>query len=275
MVNFHGCFVWYELMTTDVEAAKVFYTKVVGWGAQDVSTPGMTYTLLTAGTASVGGLVELRVDARTTGPMPRWIGYVGVDDVDATADRIERLGGTVRVPPTDVPDISRVSIFADPQMATLALLKWRNPGPQSAEPSQPGHVGWHELLAADPEAAMVFYGELFGWQRADTHIGPMGTYQLFSAAGQTIGGMFTKPPMVPDPFWLYYFNIGDIDAAAQRVRTGGGQILEGPLEMPSGSWIARCTDPQGAMFALEGKRSAIGYFATRDASERRSGRWHW
>ena len=129
------------------------------------------------------------------GGKPRWIGYVGVDDVDAAADRVKRLGGAVHVPPTDVPNISRFSVFADPQMATLALLKWLRPGQeQPAELGAPGRVGWHELLAADWEKALAFYGELFGWQKADADIGAMGTYQLFSAGGQTIGGMFTKPP---------------------------------------------------------------------------------
>jgi len=263
MVDYHGHFVWYELMTTDVAAAKVFYAKVVGWGTQDASTPSQGYTLFTIGRASASGLMDLPQEARKMGATPRWIGYVGVNDVDATADRIKRLGGAVHVPPTDIPDISRFSVVADPQMATLVLVKWLKPGQQQpAEPGKLGRVGWHELLAADWEKAFAFYSELFDWQKADADIVPMGTYQLFSAGGQTIGGMCTKPPTVPVPFWLFYFNIGDIDAAAERVRAGGGQILEGPYEMPGGSWIARCTDPQGAMFALEGKRShsAIGYF---------------
>jgi len=79
-------------------------------------------------------------------------------------------------------------------------------------------------------------------------LGPTDTYQLFSANGQTIGGMFTKRPEEQVPYWLYYFNIGDIDAAAERVKTGGGWICEGPFEVPDG-WIVRCTDPQGAIFA--------------------------
>jgi hypothetical protein len=77
---------------------------------------------------------------------------------------------------------------------------------------------------------------------------------LFSAAGQTIGGMLTKLPSVPQPCWLYYFNVDDIGTAAKRVNDGGGRILQGPIEMPDGSWIARCADPQGALFALQGAR---------------------
>jgi predicted enzyme related to lactoylglutathione lyase len=277
MVDSHGRFVWYELMTTDMEAAKAFYAEVVGWGTQDASMPGMAYTLFTAGGASVSGLMGLPEDARKLGFRPSWLGYVGVNDVDATADRIKQLGGAVHVPPKDVPNISRVSVAVDPQMATIALFKWLEGGQeQPAELSTPGRVGWHELLAADWEKAWAFYAELFGWQKADADIGAVGTYQLFSVGGQTIGGMFTKPPMVPMPFWLYYFNIGDIDAAAKRVKAGSGQILDGPIEVPGGSWIVKCADPQGAIFALAGKRShsGIGYFervASRDPSDVRFG----
>jgi predicted enzyme related to lactoylglutathione lyase len=281
VVNPHGRFAWYELMTTDVEAAKAFYTRVMGWDVWDASAPGRAYALFTTGKASAGGVMELPEDARTMGATPGWVGYVGVDDVDATAGRIERLGGVVHVPPTDVPDISRFSVFADPQTARLALFKWLNPGQAPpAEQGAPGHVGWHELLADDWEKALAFYCELFGWQKADSDIGELGTYQLFSAGGQTIGGMVPKPPTMPAPFWLYYFNVGDIDAAAQRVKTGGGQILEGPFEVAGGSWIVLCTDPQGAMFALEGMRgrNPIGYFervGSRDASDPRGRRWSW
>ena len=258
MVDYHGRFAWYELMTTDMAAAKAFYANVVGWGARDASTPDLAYTLFTAGKVSVSGLMGLPEEARKMGATPRWMGYVGVNDVDITADRFQRLGGAVYVPPTNS-NIGRISVVADPQTATLALVKGLKPGRrQPIELSRSGHVGWHELRAADGDKAFAFYGKLFDWQKADAEIGPTDTYQLFSAGGQTIGGMFTKPPMEPVPYWLFYFNIGDIDAAAERVKSGGGQIVEGPLELPGGSWIARCADPQGAVFALQGKRSQDG-----------------
>ena len=281
MADFHGRFLWYELMTTDVEAAKAFYADVVGWGTQDVSAPSMAYTLFTAGEAPAAGVMALPEEARQTGATPRWLGYVGVDDVDTATDRVERLGGTVHLPPRDVPGMIRFSIVADPQMATLALFKPLAPGQgQLAAPATLGRVSWHELLAANREKALAFYSELFRWQKAETDVGPFGTYQLFSAGGQTIGGMFTKAATVPVPFWLYYFGVGDIDVAAKRVKAVGGQILEGPIEVPGGGWCARCMDPQGAMFALAGPRArkAIGYFesaASRNSSGARGRRWSW
>jgi predicted enzyme related to lactoylglutathione lyase len=265
MVDYQGRFTWYELMTTDVAAARVFYAKVLGWEAQDASTPDFAYTRFTADKTSVSGLMDLPEEARKMGATPRWMGYVGVNDVDATADRIKQLGGAVYVPPTDS-NIGRISVVADPQKATLALVKGLKPGPKRlADLSKTGGVGWHELLASDWEKAFAFYGELLGWQKAAadavTGSGPTETYQLFAAGGQTIGGMFTKRQTEPVPFWLFYFNVDDIDAGAERVKSGGGEIVEGPLELSDGSWFARCTDPQGAVFALQGKRSrnAVGW----------------
>ena len=168
--------------------------------------PGAAYSLFTTGDSPIAGLVNVSEDARRTGVTPRWIGYVGVDDVDAAVDRTKQLGGAVYVPPTDVPNISRFSVVADPQMATLALVKGLKSGQAQSELGAPWRVGWHELLAADWEKAFAFYGELFGWQKADSHVGAMGTYQGFSAGGAPIGGMFTKPASLPLPFWLYYFN---------------------------------------------------------------------
>jgi uncharacterized protein len=259
-----GRFAWYELITTDVAAAKRFYAKVVGWGAQDASTADLAYTLFTAGDAAVSGLMDLPEQARKMGATPRWMGYVGVDDVDAAADRIKRLGGAVYVPPTDS-NIGRISVVADPQTATLAVVQGLKCGQaQPAGPGEAGRVGWHELLAADWEKVFEFYSGLFGWQKADADTGSTDSYQLFAAGGQTIGGMFTKRPVQPVPFWLYYFNTGDIDAAAERVKTAGGVIFEGPFELPGGSWILRCGDPQGATFALQGTRgsaSEVGWSA--------------
>jgi hypothetical protein len=259
-----GRFVWYELTTTDTAAAKAFYCNVLGWGTHDIAAPSMAYSLFTVGDVPISGLISVPEDARKMGARPTWIGYVGVDDVDAVADRIKSRGGAVLVPPTVVPNVSRFSIVADPQAAVFALFKWLNLDQQrSSEREQTGGVGWHELLAADGQRAFDFYRAIFGWEEVDAGVKADDVYRLFSAAGgQMIGGMFTKPAGVSVPFWLYYFTVSDLDAAAKRVKTGGGEILEGPVELPGGNRVVRCTDPQGATFALTGRRNdrTPGYF---------------
>ncbi|WLB73693.1 VOC family protein [Bradyrhizobium elkanii] len=221
MVDQLGRFAWYELLTTNMSAAAAFYGKVIGWAVEDASTPEFAYTLLTAGDAPAVGLMHLPEEGLRLGARPRWVGYIAVDDVDAKAVQIRRRGGAILVTPT-ASNIGRISVVADPQGATFALVSGLTYGQrQSSGLDEPGRVGWHELLAEDRNKIFPFYGELLGWQKAHAETGPADLYELFSAAGQTIGGMLTKLPSVSQPCWLYYFNVDDIGAAAKRVDAGG------------------------------------------------------
>ncbi|MCG2640962.1 MULTISPECIES: VOC family protein [Bradyrhizobium] len=252
MADQFGRFVWYELLTTDVPSAAAFYAEIVGWAVKDASSPELAYTLLTAGAAPVVGLMDLPEEGVRMGATPRWLGYVGVDDMDATVAQILRLGGAILVSPTDS-NIGRISVVADPQGATFALVSRLAFGlMQTSGSYQPGRVGWHELLAEDRRTVFPFYGKVLGWRQASAELDPASVYDLFSVAGQTIGGMLTKLPSVANACWLHYFNVEDIGAAARRVMTGGGRVLHQPIELPDGGWIVRCVDPQGALFALQG-----------------------
>ena len=243
-------FVWYDLMTTDMAAAERFYGDVIGWDAKDAGMPGAAYTLLSAGTEVVGGLMHMPKDTGSRSVHPAWMGHIGVDDVDAYVGRLSAAGGAVHRPPTDIPGIGRFAVVADPHGASFILFHGSGTPPVPPEDAAaPGHIGWRELQAGDLKSDFAFYAELFGWTRAEAlDMGAMGTYQMFAAGDRPIGGMMTKMPEVPAPFWLYYFNVEAIDAAADRVREGGGDVLNGPMQVPGGSWIVQCTDPQGAMF---------------------------
>jgi uncharacterized protein len=254
MADRKGNFIWYELMTTDSDAAEAFYRGVLDWQSRDAGMPGMKYTLLSAGDDTVAGLMAMPDEASAAGARPGWMGHVAVSDVDATAAQFKQAGGTIHHVPTDIPGIGRFAVVADPQGAVLGLFntlpEYQN---THAAPNGPGHAGWRELAAADGPTAFPFYAGVFGWTKGDAvDMGPMGTYQLFAppGGGDAMGGMMTKPPSVPAPFWLYYFNVDGIDAAVDRVGAGGGKVLNGPHQVPGGTWIAQCLDPQGAPFAL-------------------------
>jgi uncharacterized protein len=258
-----SAFAWYELVTTDAAAAREFYGRVVGWRAKDASA-AFPYTVFAAGETEVGGLMQLPPDAVRKGAMPRWVGYVAVDDIDARVERLKQLGGSVFVPPTDS-NIGRVSIVADPQTADFGMVSGLTRRVTAAERPGPGEVGWHELFAADGKSAFDFYGELFGWQAAQPEKDLLDTYQLISSGGRTFGGVFTKLPRAP-VFWMYYFEVDDMAVAVARVREGGGRVVQGPMELLGGSWIARCMDPQGTMFSLEGKSSQTGIEPAKELS---------
>src|SRR5215468_10991267 len=122
MADPHGRFAWYELLTTDMAAARDFYANVVGWTARDAADPRFAYSVFAAGETPVAGLMELPPEGRKMGATPRWVGYVAVDDLDAAVNRLKRLGGAVFVPPTET-NIGRIAIVTDPQRATLALAE--------------------------------------------------------------------------------------------------------------------------------------------------------
>lgn len=252
MSSSHGKFVWYDLMTTDSKAAEEFYRSVIGWRAQDSGLPDRAYMILSAAETPIGGLMALPAEARAAGARPGWNGYIAVDDVDACTARVKQAGGTIHRAPEDIPGVGRFACLADPQGAMFMLFKGlTDMQPPEPAPGTPGHTGWRELHAGDWESAFAFYSGLFGWTKGDAiDMGPMGIYQLFATGGLPVGGMMTKT--VPVPFWLYYFNVDDIEAAAARVTDKGGQVVNGPHQVPGGSWIVQCRDPQGALFALTG-----------------------
>jgi predicted enzyme related to lactoylglutathione lyase len=247
-----GAFVWYDLMTTDVPAAQAFYERVIGWSGKDSGVPGHSYTLFSMGDMPLAGLMPIPEDARRGGVRPAWMGYIGVDDVDAWAARLQAAGGTVHRPGTDIPGVGRFAVVGDPQGVGFMLFSPLAGQAAPADgPGAAGRVGWRELHAADAPGAFAFYQRLFGWTASRTFdMGELGAYTVFAYAGADRGGVMRRLPQTPMPSWLYYFNVDAIDAAAERVKGAGGKWGTPPTQVPSGQWILGAHDPQGAEFAL-------------------------
>lgn len=242
-------FIWYDLMTSDVPAATKFYADVVGWKIEDSGMPGMAYSILKAGDTMVGGLMAMPPGA----PFPSmWGAYIYSADVDADVKRVEKAGGSQCKAPEDIPGVGRFAAVADPSGSMFYLFKPMGPeGGGAPSGNAPGTVGWRELRAGDGKAAWDFYSGLFGWQKSTAmDMGPGGVYQIFKTTGaDDAGAMMTKSPDL-SPGWFFYFNVPAIDAAADKVKTGGGKITNGPMEVPGGQWVVHATDPQGAAFGL-------------------------
>jgi predicted enzyme related to lactoylglutathione lyase len=248
-------FIWYELMTTDADAAIEFYGDVVGWTATDHpnSAGGMRYPILSAGENGIGGILQLDDAMKGAGVKPMWVGYVGVTDTDDAARRIKDAGGAIHVPPADIPNVGRFAMAADPGGAPFYVMT-PLPTDRSGPPSMdaPGHVSWHELYSsAGEKAAFDFYAGLFGWQTMmEMPMGAMGSYRIFGDGTAQWGGMMDKPEHVPTSRWSFYVNVDSVDRAAERAKSRGSQIVMGPMEVPGGSWVVQGIDPQGAVFAL-------------------------
>ncbi|MBI1172174.1 VOC family protein [bacterium] len=247
MPGIQGLPCWYELGTSNLEAAKAFYGAILGWSVADSGMPGMTYLLASAGAVMVAGMM------RAEAPQPvAWSIYFAVESADATVAAAEALGARVHVPPSDIPNTGRFAVLADPQGAGFAILQPLPGGDGGAfDLRKPGHGNWNELITPDPAAALAFYGKLFGW--AETRAVPMGpemTYHIFAHDGQDIGGTCALPGAPAQ--WKPYFGVPSVKAAAEAVTRAGGRVLHGPDQVPGGSFTLQIADPQGAAVALVG-----------------------
>lgn len=250
-MNQPGQFIWYELLTSDLDAGLAFYEKVIGWTAAGSGMPGMDYRILSMQGVGVGGAMQA-----PSGLAPTWLGYLSTEDVDAAVSAIIAGGGTVHRAAMDLPGVGRIAMLEDAQGAMFYVMRPQGEGESQAFASgKPGHGGWNELNTSDWQAAFALYAPLFGWAKSTPmDMGPMGIYQLFSAGGADIGAMFNNPN-APRPHWLFYFNVEDIDAAKARLEAAGGTIQMGPHPVPGDLWMIQARDPQGAAFAVVGPRA--------------------
>lgn len=251
MGNRHGEFIWYELMTGDIEGARAFYQPIVGWTIGAASgMPGMDYRMIEAADAMVGGVMGIDADMAAQGARPAWIGYVGVEDVDASVAAIEAEGGSVHMGPQDIPGVGRLAMVADPQGAVFYVMRGETEGGTSTAfaSDRLGHCAWNELATPDQDGAHAFYEGLFGWTSPESmKMGEAGDYRFLDLDDTRLGAtMRAEGPAM----WQPYFVVASIDAAVEAVKAHGGTVDQGPLAVPGGGRIIVGTDPQGARFAL-------------------------
>ena len=231
-----GTFSWAELVTSDADAAKGFYTTLFGWTYDDQPIgEGSVYSMAAREGRTVAALYGSGEQP------PHWNCYVTVTSADEAAAKASSLGASVLAEPFDVFTSGRMAVLSDPTGATLAV--WQ-PGEHigASFVNAPGALAWNDLVTPDPEAASAFYGELFGWSVQDVG----GGYRVISNGGRSNGGMLQQDGPAA---WLPYFAHEGIDDAVAQIQELGGQLFNGPMPVPNGRF-AVVSDPQGAVFAV-------------------------
>jgi predicted enzyme related to lactoylglutathione lyase len=235
-----GHFVHRELMTSDVDAARAFYSALLGWAWQAVPMDGMTYWTSTAGDHPVAGVMPL-MDA----PAPAWSTYLSVADVDAAAASVLANGGAQLVPPMDIPGIGRWACVADPQGAVFMLFTGASESPPPPDRPPLGTVCWETLNTTDVEAALQFYTAATPLTRAE--FGGMAV--LKAADGASVADVGPVAEGVP-PHWLLHFAVADLGASRARLLELGGSVIVPEIDIPTVGKIGIVADPQGASFSL-------------------------
>ena len=266
MPNPEGSFIWYELMTPDAGASAAFYNAVVGWGVDssaNAAASGMDYRHIARSDGGMtGGMMGLTPEMLAGGAHPAWLSYLYTADVDAKVEAITADGGRVYMPATTMEGVGRFAMVTDPQGVPFYVM---TPTPPADNPDassdaydrwKPEHVSWNELYTTDLTSAKAFYAKHFNFEfNSSMSMGDLGDYCFIDFHGEGIGAMMQKPPHVPVAGWNYYIRVADIDTAKATVLANGGQVFNGPMEVPGGDWIINGMDPQGAAFSLVGKKS--------------------
>jgi predicted enzyme related to lactoylglutathione lyase len=246
-----GSFCWFELATTDQNAAKKFYTSLFGWSVDDSPMgPDDFYSMFKLDGRETGAAYTMRKEQRAQGVPPHWMLYIAVADADQAVSKTAQLGGTVLAPAFDVMDIGRMAVIQDPTGAIFSV--WQAKQHQGVTIGGVDNtVCWADLSTPDPERASQFYSGLFGWEMMKDPKDPSG-YLHIKNGGDFIGGIPPAEHRNPNapPHWLLYFQVADVKAATQKVTRLGGKVLMPPRKMENvGTWSI-VADPQGAVFSL-------------------------
>lgn len=243
-----GRFVWHDLITTDVEGAKKFYTALIGWGTEPWDEDD-NYTMWQNNGAAIGGVGRLENGAKSG---PAWNPSVYVYDIDACVRQVPKIGGSVPKAPREIPNVGCWAEIAGPDGAPLGIFEpSQGPPPGHEGAARVGEFSWHELLSNDWKTSWQFYQPLFHWETMqEVPMERLGTYFIFGQKGEQYGGMFTRIPDMPPPNWTSYIEVKDVKEAAAKVKQLGGKVMREPHEVPGGTMITICEDPQGAMFAM-------------------------
>jgi predicted enzyme related to lactoylglutathione lyase len=250
-----GSFIWYELMTDDVESAARFYEKVVGWkvsGGVAKSASGQDYRMIGRDDGGyVGGMLPISTDMVAHGAQPTWLGYLYTSDVDRTAAAITADGGAVHMGPVDIA-VGRIAMVSDPTGAPFYIMKPNPPRNQKDAASDVfdrkavQRVCWNELSTSDLERAKSFYAKHFGFTfEREMDLGKRGPYCFIEHAGQELGAMMRRPESGASRWSFALRTKGTIGAARQAVKASGGKVIVPPHEVPGGDYIVICDDPQG------------------------------
>ena len=183
---------------------------------------------------------------------PHWIIYVGTPDVDATVEAAEKLGGKVLKAAADIPNVGRFAVLSDPQGAAFAVFT-PSSTPEEGMSAGGGSVtspgtSWPPRTWTPPSVSTRSCS--VGKRVAAHDMGEIGLYQIVNHGGQDVGGICKARDNSTPPNWLSYVRVADAAKAANAAKAAGGRVLNGPMEVPGGSWIVQILDPQGGAFAV-------------------------
>lgn len=252
----HGTPCWVDLATTDLAAARDFYSGIFRWSYIDEQMGEMdigTYSMAMVNDVATAAIYELGPDQIRAPAKPNWNVYISVDDIKATLDRVRRRGDVILAETTDVDRAGRVAVIEDPTGCQTALWQPRE-FQGSLIRAETGALTWLEQVSTDLEGSVRFYEDVLGVATVTAPQRNLNEYTMWIVDDIPVAGMFQWPDeMVADgvpSMWFVYFQVTDLDAAVAYVESNGGKAMADAPVVNAVGRIIVLRDPQGADFCV-------------------------
>jgi len=247
--EFHpGKFIWRDLMTDDIDAAKKFYSGLFGWSYVDTENGNKNYTIVMHEGKPIAGMFRLQ-DVKKEQKYSQWISYVSVADMNQAINYTKKSGGTIYREPFELPNRGTVAYVFDSQNAVLAFVKSSSGDPQDGEPIYNSWL-WTELWTNNIENSNNFYTELFGYNVKKFLTAGENLYYVFQNESKPRAGMIKIPFENVKPHWMPYIAVKDPSEMIKKVEQLGGTVHLGIDEIASRD-AAILADPSGAVFTIQ------------------------
>jgi uncharacterized protein len=242
-----GKFVWADLVTDDVPAARKFYAQLFGWKFWDMGN----YTIAANEDRPLCGMFQRPRPADRPQAKPRWFGYISVNNVEKAQRAVKEAGGRELAAPQQMPKRGEQAVFADAEGAVFGVVKSSSGDPEDFL-AEPGDWIWVELLSRDARKAAEFYRAVAGYQIAEnTATNRLSDYVLTSKgyARATVRGI-PKDRSEVNPNWLLFVRVKNVAESVAQTKQLGGQVMLEPKPELFGGKLAVIADPTGAAIGL-------------------------
>ena len=242
----NNTFIWADLSTFDIDAAKQFYQQCFDWRYQGLDED---YLICNAEQLPSAGLFVMPEKFQNIGMPSFWMSYIKVEDLDSKVVAAEKYGARIEVKPQAAPAGGRIALIRDPAGAGFTCYEGGVFGSEE-NANTSGRMVWNELHISNLEMVKSFYSNVFGWRiEATSH---KDRYEIFSSSenSDAIAGIqITSNDIKGDKeYWGVYFSVNDLAKASKCINANGGEIV---AMQPLGSRPAQLAyDPQGAAFYI-------------------------
>ena len=242
-----GKFIWADLVTDDVPAARNFYNRLFGW--QFLNAGG--YYVAMNDSHPICGLFQKPRPADNPAAKPRWFGYISVPNVKKAEQKIIKAGGRTILPPQNFPKRGEQAVFADPEGAIFGVIKTSSGDPEDFL-GGPGDWIWIQLLSRNAQKAGEFYSAVAGYDVVETTESErLNDYVLVSKgfARATVRNLRTESKDV-NPTWLPYVRVENVQETVRKAKELGGAVLVEPKPELFNGRVAVISDPTGAAIGI-------------------------